>query len=102
MTIVTVGIDLAKNVVPVHGGYATDKPVLIRPSVSRAKLLELIATLPPCLIGSSTRATWGPGGGVHGLSSRPCKNIVLLKHSHSPAHNCTSNSGRHTRYLPGR
>ena len=51
MTIVTVGIDLAKNVFAVHGGYATGKPVLVRPSVSRGKLLELIATLPPCLIG---------------------------------------------------
>ena len=51
MTIVTVGIDLAKNVFAVHGVDATGKPVLVRPSVSRAKLLELIATLPPCLIG---------------------------------------------------
>ena len=44
MTIVTVGIDLAKNVFAVHGGYATGTPVLVRPSVSRAKLLALIAT----------------------------------------------------------
>ena len=51
MTIVTVGIDLAKNVFAVHGSYATGKPVLVRPSVSRGKLLELISTLPPCLIG---------------------------------------------------
>ena len=51
MTIVTVGIDLAKNVFAVHGVDATGKSVLVRPSVSRAKLLELIATLPPCLIG---------------------------------------------------
>ena len=50
MTIVTVGIDLAKNVFAVHGIDATGKPVLARPSVSRGKLLELIATLPPCLI----------------------------------------------------
>ena len=51
MTIVTVGIDLAKNVFTVHGGYATGKPVLVPPRVSRGKLLELISTLPPCLIG---------------------------------------------------
>ena len=82
ITIVTVGIDLAKNVFAVHGVDATGKPVLVRPSVSRAKLLELIAMLLPCLIGSGTRATWGPGGGVHRLSSRRCRNIVLLKHSH--------------------
>ena len=51
MTIVTVGIDLAKNALAVHGIDATGKPVLVRPSVSSGKLLELIATLPPCLIG---------------------------------------------------
>jgi transposase len=49
--IVTIGIDLAKNVFAVHGVDATGKPALVRPSVPRAKLLELIATLPPCLIG---------------------------------------------------
>lgn len=51
MTIVTVGIDLAKNVFAIHGVDAAGKPVLVRPSVARDKLLELIATLPPCLIG---------------------------------------------------
>lgn len=51
MTIVTVGIDLAKNVFAVHGVNHTGKPELIRPDVKRAKLLELIASLPPCLIG---------------------------------------------------
>ena len=74
MTIVAVGIDLAKNALAVHGIDATGKPVLVRPGVSRAKLLELI--------GSGTRATWGSGGGVHRLSSRRCRNSVLLKHSH--------------------
>lgn len=38
MTIVMVGIDLAKNVFAVHGVDATGKPVLLRPSVPRAKL----------------------------------------------------------------
>ncbi len=51
MTIVTVGIDLAKNVFAVHGVDAAGKPVLVRPSVARDKLLELIAALSPCLIG---------------------------------------------------
>ena len=51
MTIVTVGIDLAKNVFAVHGVDATGKPALVRPSVARGKLLDLIASLPPCLIG---------------------------------------------------
>jgi len=49
MAIATVGIDLAKNVFAVHGVDATGKPMLVRPSVPRGKLLELIASLPPCL-----------------------------------------------------
>jgi transposase len=51
MAIVTVGIDLAKNVFAVHGVDESGKPALVRPEVARAKLLELIANLPPCLIG---------------------------------------------------
>ena len=51
MTILTVGIDLAKNVFAVHGVNEAGKPDLKRPAVPRAKLLELVASLPPCLIG---------------------------------------------------
>lgn len=51
MRIVTIGIDLAKNVFAVHGVDAAGKAVWVRPSVPRAKLLELIAALPPCLVG---------------------------------------------------
>jgi transposase len=51
MAIVTLGIDLAKNVFALHGVDATGKAVLQRPSVPRAKLLEWVASLPPCLIG---------------------------------------------------
>jgi transposase len=47
MAIVTVGIDLAKNVFAVHGVDETGKPVLVRPEVTRAKLLQLIANLHP-------------------------------------------------------
>jgi hypothetical protein len=42
MTIVTVGINLAKNVFAVLGVDATGKPVLLRTSVPRAKLAELM------------------------------------------------------------
>jgi transposase len=51
MAIVTVGIDLAKNVFAVHGVDAAGRAVLVRPAVVRTKLLELIVGLPPCLIG---------------------------------------------------
>lgn len=44
--IVTVGIDLAKNVFAAHGVDATDKLMLVRPNASRAKLLEFMAMLP--------------------------------------------------------
>jgi transposase len=51
MAIVTLGIDLAKNVFALHGVDATGKAVLVRPSVPRGKLLEIVASLPPCLVG---------------------------------------------------
>lgn len=51
MSILYVGIDLAKNVFALHGVDEAGKPALVRPSVPRAKLLELVAALPPCVIG---------------------------------------------------
>lgn len=48
--ITTVGIDLAKNVFSVHGVDEAGK-VVLRKSVSRVKLTEVIAQLPACLIG---------------------------------------------------
>ena len=51
MTIVFVGIDLAKNVFAVHGVNEAGRPELVRPTVPRARLQEPIATLAPCTIG---------------------------------------------------
>jgi transposase len=48
--VTTVGIDLAKNVFSVHGVDAGGR-VVMRKTVSRARLMPLIAQLPPCLIG---------------------------------------------------
>src|SRR5256884_76155 len=48
--ITTVGIDLAKNVFSVHA-VGSQGEVVVRRTLSRAKLSELIAQLPPCLIG---------------------------------------------------
>src|SRR5512143_3183917 len=50
MNITTVGIDLAKNVVQVHGVDERGKPVL-RKQMKRAHVLAFFANLPPCLIG---------------------------------------------------
>lgn len=51
MSIITVGIDLAKNIFAVHGVDENGKAALIKPKVAREQLLPLIAQLPPCLIG---------------------------------------------------
>ena len=50
MKIATIGIDLAKASVSVHGVDAHGK-VMLRKTLSRAKLLELMAQLPRCLVG---------------------------------------------------
>ena len=55
MTIVFVGMDLAKNVFAVHGvktaGKAERGADQVRPNVPRAKLHALISRLPACTIG---------------------------------------------------
>ena len=51
MSIIVIGIDLAKNIFAVHGVNAQGKPELVKPKLSRDQLLPLIANLPPCLIG---------------------------------------------------
>jgi transposase len=51
MKIMTIGIDLAKNVFAVHGIDEQGKAVLVRPRVRREQLLELVASLTPCVIG---------------------------------------------------
>ena len=51
MTILTVGIDLAKNVFAVHGVNEAGKPELVRPAVPRDKLHELVTSLPTSVIG---------------------------------------------------
>lgn len=51
MAIMTIGIDLAKNVFAVHGVDENGKAALIKPRVTREQLQALIAQLPPCLIG---------------------------------------------------
>jgi transposase len=46
----TIGLDIAKSVFQIHGVDA-DGAVVIRRRVSRAKVSEFFAALPPCLIG---------------------------------------------------
>mgnify|MGYP003547264157 FL=1 len=51
MAIVTVGIDLAKNVFALHGVNGTGAVQMRQPKVARGKLNEVVAALPPCTIG---------------------------------------------------
>lgn len=51
MSILYVGIDLAKNVFAVHGVNEARVAELRQPRVARGKLAALIASLPPCVIG---------------------------------------------------
>ena len=48
MAIVYVGIDFAKNAFAGHAVDERGRPALVRPAVARARLHELIASLPPC------------------------------------------------------
>jgi transposase len=50
MRIITVGIDLAKNIFAVHGVNEAGKHELIKPKVTRDQLLPLVANLPAYLI----------------------------------------------------
>jgi len=50
MNVTTVGIDLAKNIFSVHGVDGHGK-VAVKKTLSRGKLLEFFAQLPPCIIG---------------------------------------------------
>ncbi len=63
MSIITVGIDLAKKVFAVHGVDDNGKAVLVKPKVPRDKL---VAQLRPCVIG--LEACSGSHHWVHALT----------------------------------
>ena len=50
MNITTLGIDLAKNVFQLHG-IDKDGKAVYKKKLSRQKMIEFVAKLPPCLIG---------------------------------------------------
>ena len=53
---VTVGSDLAKNVLQVHA-IDTDVKVLVRQQLRRAEVLTFFPALPPCLVGMEASAS---------------------------------------------
>jgi transposase len=56
MHVSTIGIDLAKNVLQVHGVDSQGKVVLTR-QLRRKQVLEFFGKLPPCLIGMEACGT---------------------------------------------
>ena len=69
IAILTLGIDLAKNVFAVHGVNEAGVAQLRQPKVTRAKLNALIAALPPCTIG--IEACFGKRGVTGSAASGP-------------------------------
>ena len=67
--ITTVGLDIAKSVFSLHGVDSQGRTVL-RKTVRRDKLMELVAALPPCLIGMEAC------GGAHEWARQ------FLRHGH--------------------
>ena len=70
MNVTTVGIDLAKNVLSVHGVDAHGK-VVLKKTLSRSQLLECFANLPPCLIGMEACSGTHHGARLHRAAHRP-------------------------------
>lgn len=54
--VVTVGLDLAKNVFQVHA-IGSDGAVLIRRKLRRSEVIRFFAELPPCLVGMEACAS---------------------------------------------
>ncbi len=79
MSIMTVGVDLAKNVFAVHGIDEAGCVELVRPAVPREKLRELIASLPPCVIsmkGSTCR--------IRPIGERTVCSVLVRRDAGSP------------------
>ena len=58
----TVGIDVAKNVFPLHGVDARGRAVLSQ-HIKRQQLLDTVANLPACVIGMEAGGSAFIGGG---------------------------------------
>src|SRR4249919_1691279 len=56
MQVTTIGLDIAKNVLQVHGIDAKEK-VVVRKQLRRRQVIAFFAALPPCLIGMEACAT---------------------------------------------
>ena len=75
--VTTLGSDIAKNVMCVHG-VDTHGHVVVKQRLSRQKLLPFVAQLPPCLIGLEA------SGGAH-YWARECTKLGHTVKLMSPA-----------------
>src|SRR5262249_51896174 len=73
----TIGLDIAKSVFQIHGVDAGGA-VVMRKRITRGKLLEFFAALPPCLVGIEACPTahyWSRRLGALGQCQRCGRNL---------------------------
>jgi hypothetical protein len=70
MQITTIGLDIAKNVLQVHGIDAAEK-VVVRKQLRRGQMLAFFTALPPCLVGMEACATKAGEVSLAHAASRP-------------------------------
>ena len=92
--VVTVGLDIAKNLFHAHG-VAQDGKVVFSRKLRRAKLEAFFSTLEPCLIGieaCSTSHHWArvfmAMGGAHGQADAACLCEALRQKSEERCGRC--------------
>ena len=71
--ITRIGVDLAKNLIVVHGVDSMEH-VAVRKAIRRQKFLEWFANLEPCLVAMeacSAAHYWAPRSSQAGITSRP-------------------------------
>ena len=110
MDVAVLGVDLAKNVFQLHGVSRSGK-VVLRRRLSRERLLEHIAQLPPCLIGIEACAGafyWQRQFAQHGhtvkiISPQYVKPFTCRSQKNDPTDaeaTCTAVQQPRTRFVP--
>ena len=83
MSIVTVGIDLAKNVFALHGIDQSGQAAFVKPKVARSQLPETVANLPLCLPTLSS-PVWVTNKIASAVGLAPCLNDAATGKRRSP------------------